>query len=136
MPGRSKNEKYSNIKKKKLEVTVDELCKGHPEEFKEFMNYCRKLGFTEDPDYKYLIGLFEGCMKRNGFDPKLPDFIWTKNRLVLEKEALKKELLGVINVGGKDKEGKKIDKNSLAMNQANAILNKRKEEEQKNSKPT
>jgi hypothetical protein len=53
------------------------------------MNYCRKLQFTEDPDYKYMIGLFEGCMKKNGHDPKVPDFIWNKNRLFLEKEALK-----------------------------------------------
>jgi casein kinase 1 len=89
LPGRSKNEKYNNIKKKKLEVTVEELCKGYPDEFKEFMNYCRKLSFTEDPDYKYIIGLFEGCMKKNGFDPKVPDFIWNKNRLHMEKEALK-----------------------------------------------
>ena len=90
MPGRSKNEKYNNIKKKKLEVSVDDLCKGYPEEFKDFMNYCRKLGFTEDPDYKLMIGMFEGCMKKNGIDPRAaPDFIWNKNRLVMEKEALK-----------------------------------------------
>jgi hypothetical protein len=50
------------------------------------MTYCRKLSFTDDPDYKYLIGLFEGCMRKNGHDPKVPDFIWNKNRLVLEKE--------------------------------------------------
>jgi hypothetical protein len=49
------------------------------------MNYCRKLQFTEDPDYKYILGLFEGCMKKNGWDPKVPDFIWNKNRLELEK---------------------------------------------------
>jgi hypothetical protein len=34
-----------------MEVTLDELCKGYPEEFKAFMTYCRKLTFTEDPDY-------------------------------------------------------------------------------------
>jgi casein kinase 1 len=125
LPGRSKNEKYNNIKKKKLEVTVDELCKGHPEEFREFMNFCRKLQFTEDPDYKYVLGLFEGCMKKNGWDPKVPDFIWNKNRLVLEKEALKQNLMKVISkpikkqdneeAGEQTKggpEGKKIDKNS------------------------
>jgi hypothetical protein len=28
-------------------------------------------------------------MKRHGFDPKQIDFIWNKNRLVLEKEAIK-----------------------------------------------
>ena len=123
LPGRSKNEKYNNIKKKKLEVTVDELCKGHPEEFREFMNYCRKLQFTEDPDYKYVLGLFEGCMKKNGWDPKVPDFIWNKNRLVLEKEALKQNLMKVISKPIKKQEneeageqqtkgGPKIDKNS------------------------
>ncbi len=77
---------------------MEELCKGYPEEFKEYMNYCRKLQFVEDPDYKYLIGLFEGCMKKNGFDPKLPDFIWNKNRLYLEKEALKQNMMKVINM--------------------------------------
>lgn len=54
------------------------------------MHYCRGLSFTQDPDYGYIIGLFEGCMKKNGFDTKTPDFIWNKNRLVLEKEAIKK----------------------------------------------
>jgi hypothetical protein len=102
------------------------------------MNYCRKLAFTEDPDYKYLIGLFENCMKKNGFDPKTPDFIWNKNRLVLEKEALKQNMLKVIAkpiktkdeemAGEEKKELKKIDKTSPAFNQANAILQQRKDE--------
>jgi casein kinase 1 len=90
LPGRSKAEKYANIKKKKTEVPIDQLCKGYPDEFKEFMHYCRGLSFTQDPDYGFIIGLFEGCMKRNSIDPKIPDFIWNKNRLALEKEAIKK----------------------------------------------
>jgi len=36
-------------------------------------------------------------MKRHGYDTKNPDFIWNKNRLALEKEAIKKQMLGVIN---------------------------------------
>ena len=36
-------------------------------------------------------------MKKNGFDTKNPDFIWNKNRLVLEKEAIKRQMLNVIN---------------------------------------
>jgi hypothetical protein len=32
-------------------------------------------------------------MERNGFDVKTPDFIWNKNRLVLEKEALKQNMM-------------------------------------------
>ena len=61
------------------------------------MHYCRGLSFTQDPDYGYIIGLFEGCMKKNGFDTKTPDFIWNKNRLVLEKEAIKRQMMNVIN---------------------------------------
>jgi hypothetical protein len=42
-------------------VTVDELCKGQPEEFKEFMLYCRQLTFTGDPDYKHIYNLWDQC---------------------------------------------------------------------------
>lgn len=62
LPGRSKNEKYNNIKKKKKETSLDDLCKGQPSEFKEYMTYSRGLGFTDTPNYKYLIGLFQGCL--------------------------------------------------------------------------
>ena len=86
------------------------------------MNYCRKLSFTDDPDYKYIIGLFEGCMKRHGIDPKVPDFIWNKNRLVIEKEQLKQGITKVIKRGVKKDEddtmepAKKVDKTSPAYN--------------------
>jgi hypothetical protein len=53
--------------------------------------------FTADPDYKYILNLFEGCMERHKFDPKVPDFIWNKNRLFLEKEALKGSINRVIS---------------------------------------
>jgi len=36
-------------------------------------------------------------MKKNGIDPKVPDFIWNKNRLQLEKEAIKKQMMNVLN---------------------------------------
>jgi hypothetical protein len=36
-------------------------------------------------------------MKKNDIDTKTPDFIWNKNRLVLEKEAIKKQMMNVIN---------------------------------------
>jgi hypothetical protein len=60
------------------------------------MHYCRGLSFTQDPDYGFIIGLFESCMKKNSIDPKVSDFIWNKNRLVLEKEAIKKQMMNVI----------------------------------------
>jgi hypothetical protein len=92
-------------------------------------------------------------MKKNGWDPKTPDFIWNKNRLVMEKEALKMNLMKVINSKPKKAEEEageeirspgepapiKIDKKSPAINQANQILNSRKEGEVKRGtevKPT
>ena len=97
LPGRSKNEKYNNIKRKKKEVTVDELCMNQPPEFKEYMNYCRGLSFVADPDYRYILSLFEGCMERHNFDLRTPDFIWNKNRLFLERQTLKESMMRVIN---------------------------------------
>ena len=61
------------------------------------MNYCRNLSFTQDPDYGFIINLFENCMTRHEIDTKTPDFIWNKNRLVLEKEAIKRQMMNVIN---------------------------------------
>tara|TARA_B110000914_G_C15180376_1_gene317062 strand:+ start:388 stop:525 length:138 start_codon:yes stop_codon:yes gene_type:complete len=35
-------------------------------------------------------------MKKNDIDTKVSDFIWNKNRLALEKEAIKKQMMNVI----------------------------------------
>lgn len=60
------------------------------------MEYTRSLKFEEDPDYKYMIGLFEKCMIRHNYDLKLMDYTWKQNRLVKDKEALKNSVLNVI----------------------------------------
>ena len=50
-------------------------------------------------------------MKRHSFDTRTPDFIWNKNRLVLEKEAIKRQMMDVIKKkphkkeDGADKDG-------------------------------
>jgi len=36
-------------------------------------------------------------MKENNIDPKTPDFLWNKNRLALEKEAMKAQMIKVLN---------------------------------------
>lgn len=79
-----------------METTLEELCKGYPIEFKEYMEYCRRLKFEEDPDYKLCVGFFEKCMKRNNMDAKVLDFTWKQNRLSKDKEALKNSMLDVI----------------------------------------
>jgi len=62
------------------------------------MEYCRALKFEQEPNYKHVIGLFEGCMSRHNFDPKILDYTWKQNRLQKDKEALKAQMLGILNV--------------------------------------
>lgn len=42
----------------KLCTSLDDLCKDIPNCFQEFIKYCRKLDFYENPDYEYLKNLF------------------------------------------------------------------------------
>merc|ERR1719191_1348664 len=49
-----KQDKYAAIMEKKLQTPIEVLCKGMPEEFAKYMHYVRNLGFSEEPDYKYL----------------------------------------------------------------------------------
>ncbi|KAF8223836.1 kinase-like protein [Tricholoma matsutake] len=56
-------QKYEKIGEKKQTTTINELCEGFPEEFSIYMNYVRKLGFEETPDYEFLRELFTKVLK-------------------------------------------------------------------------
>jgi serine/threonine protein kinase len=64
MQGSTKADKYDQIRKKKIEMTPEKLCKDLPEEFINFLNYVRKLEFTQEPDYKFLKKLLQLCCQR------------------------------------------------------------------------
>ena len=51
--------KYEMIMNKKISTPLDQLCKGHPAQLAEFINYARNLSFDGKPDYAYLKGLLE-----------------------------------------------------------------------------
>lgn len=65
---KTKKEKYDNIKDKKVETSLEELCQGLPEEFLLYMTECRKLKFEDRPDYSYLRKLFKDLFYRLGFE--------------------------------------------------------------------
>jgi len=54
----TKKEKYNKIAKKKMQTTVDKLCKHAPSEFKTYFRYCRGLQFESQPDYAFLKRIF------------------------------------------------------------------------------
>jgi casein kinase I family protein HRR25 len=63
----TKKEKYDHITAKKMTTPTDLLCRGFPDEFGIFLNYCRTLNFDEKPDYSYLRKLFRNLFVREGY---------------------------------------------------------------------
>ncbi|KIJ41231.1 hypothetical protein M422DRAFT_255736 [Sphaerobolus stellatus SS14] len=59
-------QKYEKIGEKKQTTPVKELCEGFPEEFAIYLNYVRKLGFEETPDYEFLRELFSKVIRNMG----------------------------------------------------------------------
>ncbi|GAA5931317.1 casein kinase I homolog [Sporobolomyces koalae] len=59
-------QKYEKIGEKKQSTPIKELAEGFPEEFAIYLNYVRKLGFEETPDYDFLRELFTKVLKNSG----------------------------------------------------------------------
>eukprot|EP00123_Amoebidium_parasiticum_P015638 comp23078_c0_seq1/m.37014 comp23078_c0_seq1/g.37014 ORF comp23078_c0_seq1/g.37014 comp23078_c0_seq1/m.37014 type:complete len:367 (-) comp23078_c0_seq1:219-1319(-) len=69
-------ERYQKIGETKRSTPIDELCKGFPEEFAEYLRQARGYKFDEKPDYDYLRGLFMNVLKKNGWENDL-QFDWS-----------------------------------------------------------
>ena len=59
LKSKDKKELHQKIMKKKLECTIEELCKGLPREFTVFFEYVKMLEFHEKPLYKSFKKIFE-----------------------------------------------------------------------------
>ncbi|KZO97854.1 kinase-like protein [Calocera viscosa TUFC12733] len=59
-------QKYEKIGEKKQTTPIKELTETFPEEFGIYLNYVRKLGFEENPDYDFLRELFTKVLKNLG----------------------------------------------------------------------
>ncbi|KAF7721878.1 casein kinase I [Apophysomyces ossiformis] len=59
-------QKYEKIGEKKQTTAIKELCAGYPEEFGIYLQYVRKLGFEETPDYDFLRELFTKVIQASG----------------------------------------------------------------------
>ncbi|RXW24514.1 hypothetical protein EST38_g1328 [Candolleomyces aberdarensis] len=53
----------------------EDLCRGMPVEFEDFLRYTRKLRFEQCPDYAKWIQTFKDLAMENGYSGK-EDFIW------------------------------------------------------------
>ena len=55
---------YEKIGTVKKNTTIDELCKGFPDEFKTYFNYVKNLKFEETPNYNLLNDLFQRMLMK------------------------------------------------------------------------
>ena len=52
---------HEAVLRKKQSITTEELCKGLPAPFYEFVTHIRSLGFDEKPDYQKLHSILSQC---------------------------------------------------------------------------
>ncbi|OWF34814.1 Casein kinase I-like HRR25 [Mizuhopecten yessoensis] len=60
----NKNKKAAKILSIRKSVTIDDLCKGYPQEFAIYLKTCQSLRFDEEPDYYHLRLLFSNLLQR------------------------------------------------------------------------
>lgn len=85
----SNKEKYEKIGLKKQDISVVELCNGHPDEFAKYLQYARSLKFDAVPDYAMLRGLMTDVMQRYGPVSHFK-YDWDQYRSTWEPEMLAK----------------------------------------------
>ncbi|KAG1749232.1 kinase-like domain-containing protein [Suillus lakei] len=66
---------HDRIKRAKKNARPEDLCKGMPSEFEEFLRYCRRLKFYDCPDYDHWKDEFQALAQDNGFTD-IERFIW------------------------------------------------------------
>jgi casein kinase 1 gamma len=75
-------ERYQQIGETKKQITIKSLSNGYPEEFADYLKYCRELDFAEKPNYSSWISKFEDLLKKRcryfTDDNNKPDFDWVE----------------------------------------------------------
>ncbi|KAJ7095934.1 kinase-like domain-containing protein [Mycena belliarum] len=69
------DEAHDRLKNEKKAARPEDLCRGLPDEFEEFLRYCRRLQFQECPDYERWQDEFRALAVAEGF-PDSDDFVW------------------------------------------------------------
>jgi serine/threonine protein kinase len=71
----TKASKYRAIMECKRSLSLEDLCAGQPDEFKQYFEHVKNLKFEERPDFDFLKRLFRDLFKRMGYkDDNLYDW--------------------------------------------------------------
>ena len=119
---RSKEDRYKKILEKKKETSSEELCRGFPDEFKQYVHYTKNLEYDQNPDYDFLKQLFVNIIKNlNGRMDYIYDWT-TKSDLQKRKETKNQE--NIENDSYRAKNTKKEEIISNNNNQFNRITSR------------
>ncbi|RDB18061.1 Casein kinase 1-like protein 9 [Hypsizygus marmoreus] len=69
------DEAHEQLKQEKRNARPQDLCRGLPDEFEEFLRYCRRLKFQDQPDYGMWIEEFRALKVDEGYGAS-DAFIW------------------------------------------------------------
>ena len=69
------DEHHDEIIAEKRSARPEDLCRGMPVEFEDFLRYTRKLKFDQAPDYTTWIERFRELKVENGYSAS-DDFVW------------------------------------------------------------
>jgi len=84
----TKLDKFRKIMETKINTPIDELCRGYPDEFQTYLEYCRNLRFEEKPDYNWVKNLFKNLyFKHEDNWNNVFDWSYIKNtKLIIEEK--------------------------------------------------
>ena len=106
-------DRYKKILQKKKATTAEELCKGFPKEFVDYINYTRNLEFEADPDYKYLRKLLETVLeKENSKFDFWYDWV-TEKPTIMDEIAIGRYINNNTNISFELKSDDKKDKEGI-----------------------
>ena len=116
---KTKEEKYAKILYRKQSITSEQLFFGFPNELCTYINYCKNLGYEEEPKYDYLTDLFKNIIQNQLHEEIDYKYDWLQNDIDLNVNI--KE--NYISVDG----GNENDLNNLSMvnNLSNSFSNSR-----------
>jgi serine/threonine protein kinase len=75
---RKNEDQFEKIAQKKYATSFEELTYGQPEEFLQYFKFCDNLKFEDQPNYAYLIGLFQNVINKYCRECYY-DFDWNKD---------------------------------------------------------
>ena len=95
--------KYKNLKEKlrkiiemREKLSIEDICKGMPQEMNNYMNYLKNLNYEEHPDYEYLRNLFANLLKKIGVKEHL--FSWSDKNISQNKSSSKRKSRSFRNI--------------------------------------